>query len=298
MVPPVCPSFRPLILRKGIPAAAAIIAQSKLLVPADKALYKLRDETNTVKSLPLIASSVVSKKLASGAQVFVLDVKTGAGAFMDTEEGSVKLAKLMVRILQNNGKKAAAIISDMNSPLGEGVGGVLEVIDAIEVLEGKESRLSKLAILIAGKLISLAKNISLEAGKEQAASILKKGIALQKLKEIIHAQGGALDLFERSNRECILSCQEAQILSETDGFVEEIDCVTLGILARKYEEGGGYGMMVYPKVGVYYKKGDPIVKFYGKGAIQNELIDGIKKCFKFTKKERRENPLVYEIVES
>ena len=177
-------------------------------------MYKLRDETGTVKGLPLIASSVVSKKLASGAEVFVLDVKTGAGAFMETVADGEALASLMVRILKNSGKRAAAVLSDMNSPLGEGVGGVMEVIDAIEVLEGKQGRLRDLALTIAGKLVSLAKGVSDEAGKAEALAALNGGKALEKLTEMVAAQGGSLDLFEKEVRGKILSRQAGAVFAD------------------------------------------------------------------------------------
>lgn len=274
---------------------AAVVAQSRELVPADKALYKLRDETGTVKSLPLIASSVVSKKLASGAEVFVLDVKTGAGAFMDTVPEAEKLAGLMVRILKNSGKKAAAVISDMNSPLGEGVGGVMEVIDAIEVLEGKGGRLRDLALIIAGKILSLAKGVSDEAGVADAKDALDSGKALLKLKEMIAAQGGSLDLFQKQTRQKILLSLAGVAQATTDGFVAKIDCVKLGFLAREYEDGGGYGMLVPVKVGDFVKKGEPLVILYGKEAGEGALA-ALSGCFALSDDPITADPLVYRIV--
>ena len=275
---------------------AAIIAQSKELVPADKALYKLRDETGTVKSLPLIASSVVSKKLASGAEVLVLDVKTGAGAFMQSVEEGEALARLMVRILKDSGRRAAAVLSDMNSPLGEGVGGVLEVIDAIEVLEGKKSRLAQLSLLIAGKILSLAKNLSEEEGKREADELLESGKALDKLREIVAAQGGALDLFSPEKRGAILKKIAGSVSTEKGGYVREIDCIGIGNIAREFEAAGGYGMKVFPKVGSRLEGGDPLVTFYGEAAASAALSERIKKCFALSDDPVEENPLVYRIV--
>ena len=274
---------------------AAVIAQSKELVPADKAMYKLRDETGTVKSLPLIASSVVSKKLASGAEVFVLDVKTGAGAFMETVEEGTALAKLMVNILKKSGKKAAAVLSDMNSPLGEGVGGVMEVIDAVEVLEGKKSRLRDLALAIAGKIVALAKGVSDEEGAAQAAAALDSGKALSKLKEMIAAQGGALDLFEKQERASLLSQAAGIVRAEQDGYVAAIDCVKLGFLAREFEASGGYGMLVPVKVGSAVKKGDALVRLYGEAA-KGDALHALSACFSIVEARVKPDPLIYKTV--
>ncbi len=274
---------------------AAVIAQSKELVPADKAMYKLRDETGTVKSLPLIASSVVSKKLASGAEVFVLDVKTGAGAFMETVEEGTALAKLMVNILKNSGKKAAAVLSDMNSPLGEGVGGVMEVIDAVEVLEGKKSRLRDLALAIAGKIVALAKGVSDEEGAAQAEAALDSGKALRKLKEMIAAQGGALDLFEKQERASLLSQAAGIVRAEQDGYVAAIDCVKLGFLAREFEASGGYGMLVPVKVGSAVKKGDALVRLYGEAA-KGDALHALSACFSIVEARVKPDPLIYKTV--
>ena len=274
---------------------AAVIAQSKELVPADKAMYKLRDETGTVKSLPLIASSVVSKKLASGAEVFVLDVKTGAGAFMETVEEGTALAKLMVNILKNSGKKAAAVLSDMNSPLGEGVGGVMEVIDAVEVLEGKKSRLRDLALAIAGKIVALAKGVSDEEGAAQATAALDSGKALSKLKEMIAAQGGALDLFEKQERASLLSQAAGIVRAEQDGYVAAIDCVKLGFLAREFEASGGYGMLVPVKVGSAVKKGDALVRLYGEAA-KGDALHALSACFSIAEARVKPAPLIYKTV--
>ena len=275
---------------------AAVIAQSKELVPADKALYKLRDETNTVKSLPLIASSVVSKKLASGAEVFVLDVKTGDGAFMDTVEEGARLARLMVRILKSAGKRAAAFLTDMNSPLGEGVGGVAEVIDAIEVLEGARGRLRELALLLAGKLISLSKGVSDEAGAEEAKDLLDGGKALLKLKEIVAAQGGALDLFSPETRKYILSRTAGAVLSEKDGYIGKIDCVKLGNLAREYENQGAYGMFVRVKVGDPVRIGDSLAFLLDDKPATADFLGALRACFSVTDEKPPVTPLVYEIV--
>ena len=275
---------------------AAVIAQSKELVPADKALYKLRDETGTVRSLPLIASSVVSKKLASGAEVFCLDVKTGDGAFMEKVEDAVALAKLMVGILNAHGKKAVAVISDMNSPLGSYIGGETEVLDALDALSGKKSRLSELSLLIAAKLIALAKNVSEEKAFSEAELLLRSGKAREKLKEIVRAEGGETSLFEAENREKILRAESGTVFAEKSGYIGRIDCVRLGGLARRYEEIGGNGIFVPFKVGDAVGKGDALAVLKGSAKAGDAFLRELRECFELSEKKVPSFPLVFEIV--
>jgi len=274
----------------------AVIAQSKELVPADKAMYTLRDETNTVKSLPLIASSVISKKLASGAEVFALDVKTGSGAFMDTVEESVRLAELMVKILHAAGKRAAAVISDMDSPLGDYIGGVLEVSDALDVLDGKESRLYELSMVLASRIISLAKGISVAEGEVEARSAVKSGRAKAKLMEMVSAQGGETTLFDGNIRAKYRSSPLAEVRAEQAGYLSHIDCVTLGFAARDAEKQGGYGIYAPHKVGDYVEKGDLLFALYGEKAPQGDVISRLRGCVSFSDAPVVAPPLVHNIV--
>ena len=275
---------------------AAVIAQSKELVPADKALYKLRDETGTVRSLPLIASSVVSKKLASGAEVFCLDVKTGNGAFMEKVEDAVALAKLMVKILNAHGKKAVAVISDMNSPLGSYIGGETEVLDALDALSGKENRLSELSLLIAAKLIALAKGLSEEAAFSEAKRLLTSGAAREKLKEIVRAEGGETTLFEAEKRDAILREESGSVFSEKSGYLGKIDCVRLGELARRYEENGGNGIFVPFKIGDAVEKGDALAVLKGSAEVSPAFFRELGECFEITETRVPPFPLVFKIV--
>ena len=274
----------------------AVIAQSKELVPADKAMYKLRDETNTVKSLPLIASSVISKKLASGADVFALDVKTGSGAFMETVEDSIRLAELMVKILVSSGKKAAAVISDMDSPLGDYVGGVLEVSDALDVLDGKESRLYELSMVLASRIIALAKGISVEAAEREARDAVKSGRAKAKLMEMVSAQGGESSLFDGNIRAKYRSSPLAEIRAERGGSLSHIDCVTLGFVARDAEKQGGYGIFAPRKVGDYVREGDILFALYGIEPPSEDVIARLRGCMVFSDAPVEAPPLVYKIV--
>ncbi len=276
---------------------AAVIAQSKELVPADKALYKLRDETGTVKSLPLIASSVVSKKLASGADVFCLDVKTGNGAFMEGVEDSVALAEWMVKILKSHGKKAVAVISDMNAPLGDYIGGEAEVSDAIDCLSGKQSRLSELSLILSSKLISLAKGVSEDAGAEEATRLLRSGEALKKLMEIVRAEGGELSLFSEEKRKEIFAADVGSVFAEKSGYLKKIDCVSLGGIARKFEEKGGNGIFVPFKIGDPIEKGAALAVLKGKIEADPSILRELSACFDVSKTPVDPLPLVYGIVD-
>ena len=276
---------------------AAIIAQSKELVPADQALYKLRDETGTVKSLPLIASSVVSKKLASGADVFCLDVKTGDGAFMETVEDSVALAKLMVKILKAHGKKAVAVISDMNSPLGNYIGGETEVLDALDALSGAQNRLSELSILLSSKLIALAKGVSEEAAAKEARRLVESGKAREKLAEIVRAEGGELSLFTKERREEAIRADAGAVNAEKSGYLGKINCVSLGNLARRFEEAKGKGIFVPFKIGDRVEKGDALAVLKGTGEAKKEFLQELSDCFEVSEKEIKACPLVYEVIE-
>lgn len=269
---------------------ACIIAQTADLAPADKYIYKLRDETGYVMSLPLIASSVMSKKLACGSDVIVLDVKCGNGAFMKNIDEATALAKIMVEIGKNAGKKISAIVSDMNQPLGHNVGSYLETIEAIEVLEGKTGRLRDLSLILASKIVELGKNISFEQAKFEVEEYLNSGKALQKLKDIISAQSGDLSLFDKQYRENSLQ-NKIEIFSNCDGIISNIDCTKLGFLCRDYcKIETNKGLKLHKNLGESIKKGDKLITLYGSATDLDFpsifTIDGNKV----------ETKLVYEIV--
>lgn len=247
---------------------AAVIAASKNLAPADKKLYALRDTTATVESLPLIASSIMSKKLASGASAIVLDVKYGNGAFMKTKKDAEKLAKLMVKIGENFGKKIDFVLSDMNEPLGFNIGNKLEAYEAIELLSGKEGKLKDVTLDLAGKCISLGLNISYKEALKKAEEVVANKSALNKFKQMISSQGGSLELFDGLNLKPSLI-----VTAKNSGTLKQINCEKLGTLVgqmgatrQKITDQINYnvGVKTFHKLGSKINKGDTLFEIYAK----------------------------------
>lgn len=250
----------------------AIAGQTKNMAPADKKLYALRDVTGTVDSIPLIASSIMSKKLAAGADVIVLDVKTGSGAFMKTEEDSIKLAEEMVKIGNNVGRKTLAVISDMDEPLGYAVGNAIEVKEAIDTLNGHgPADLLELCLTI-GSLMAMGtgKADSVEEARKLLLEKLNDGSALKKFAEFVEAQGG--DSAPVFNTDLLPQASIVrEVTSPVDGYVSHIESDRVGISAMKL--GGGretkesaidlsVGILINKKVGDSVKKGEKIATLY------------------------------------
>lgn len=172
----------------------AITTSDVNMVPADKKLYALRDVTGTVSSLPLIASSIMSKKLATNADKIVLDVKVGEGALLNNKEDAIELAKIMVKIGKHFGKETIALITNMNSPLGNSVGNGLEVAEAIEALKGKgDSNFINLCIILASHMVSIGKNVDIEVAKQEVMENLNSGLAYQKFEQMVAYQQGNIN---------------------------------------------------------------------------------------------------------
>lgn len=250
----------------------AIAGQTKNMAPADKKLYALRDVTGTVDSIPLIASSIMSKKLAAGADVIVLDVKTGSGAFMKTEEDSIKLAEEMVKIGNNVGRKTLAVISDMDEPLGYAVGNAIEVKEAIDTLNGHgPADLLELCLTIGSLMaIGTGKAGSTEEARKLLVEKLDDGSALKKFAEFVEAQGG--DSAPVFNTDLLPQASIVrEVTSPVDGYVSHIESDRVGISAMKL--GGGretkeseidlsVGILINKKVGDSVKKGEKIATLY------------------------------------
>ncbi len=218
-------------------AGLAVAGQTGSLVPADKKIYALRNATATVDSIPLICSSIMSKKLATGADGIVLDVKVGDGAFMKTYDEAEKLAEAMVRVGKLAGRKCVAVITDMEKPLGRAVGNSLEVIEAIEALKGNApDDLMEVSLVLATEMLYTAGKGSSEECRKMAEEAVSSGKALAKLREMIELQGGKPDvidnykLFEQPKR-------SKEILADKDGYIAGISCEKTGLISLKLGAG-------------------------------------------------------------
>lgn len=254
----------------------SIMGQTLDLAPADKKLYALRDVTATVDNLSLIASSIMSKKLASGADAIVLDVKTGSGAFMKKEEDAFALAKEMVMLGNHAGRKTIAVVTDMDQPLGLAVGNALEVKEAIETLQGKGPQdFVKLCMTLGAQmLIAGGKAESETQAEEMLHGVIEDGSALRKLAEFVKAQGGdAAAVYDTSLLPKASIVEE--IMSEEEGYLEKLVCDEVGICALLL--GGGretkeseidlsVGLILHKKVGDYVKKGESLAAIHANDA--------------------------------
>ncbi|WP_338543892.1 pyrimidine-nucleoside phosphorylase [Paenibacillus tundrae] len=283
----------------------AVIGQSGNLTPADKKLYALRDVTATVNSIPLIASSIMSKKIAAGADAIVLDVKTGAGAFMKTAEDAKELAHAMVSIGNNVGRKTMAVISDMSQPLGLAIGNALEVKEAILTLQGKGPKdLEELCLALGRQMVFLAgKADSLEQAEEKLKEVIQNGKALEKFKHFLANQGGDASVVDHPDR-----LPQAQYLIEVpadqDGFVSGIVADEIGTAAmllgagratKESEIDLAVGLMLNKKVGDPVKAGESLVTIHANRKDVADVIAKIKE--NITIADKADAPvLVHDIV--
>lgn len=211
----------------------AMVGQTGNLAPADKKLYALRDVTSTVEAIPLIASSIMSKKLASGAEGIVLDVKVGEGAFMKSVREANQLAQTMINIGRNAGRKVTAIISDMSQPLGYAVGNILEMKEAIDTLKGEGPEdLTELSLVLASHMVFLAGiGEDIQQSRDLVEEQISNGQALEKFKEMVERQGGDVSYIEHPEK-FDLACRRIQVEAAKDGKISEINALEIGRLAE------------------------------------------------------------------
>lgn len=291
----------------------AVIGQTAHITPADKKIYALRDVTGTVDKMPLIASSIMSKKLAAGSDSIVLDVKCGRGAFMQNLDDAAELGETMVKIGNGAGRKTVAVITDMNQPLGLAVGNSLEVIEAIETLKGKGPEdITELSLKLSGVMICLGgKAKDYDEGYEMAKEALYSGVALKKLEEFIEAQGGDkrvvydYSLFKQATFSKDLLVQN-DLLDGEDAFVSRIDAQIIGKASQLTGAGRATkedsldlsaGILLNAKVGDKVKKGDKILTLYS--CDEKMLQSGyelVKEAFSFSDKAPAKDELVKKII--
>ena len=285
----------------------AVIGQTAHITPADKKLYALRDVTATVDNLGLIATSIMSKKLAAGSDAIVLDVKCGDGAFMERQEDAVKLARLMTEIGNSAGKRTVAVITDMSQPLGRAVGNSLEVMEAIETLQGKgPSDITLLSEKLSGMMIYLGgRAASPEEGYVMAKSALEDGRGLKKLREFIRMQGGKEEVTEDFSL-FPPHRVERTLTAEKDGYVAGIAARKIGMASQHAGAGRAAkedkidlsaGILLHKKVGDSVKAGEALATVYGNDA--EKVENGMKEAanaFSFSKEPAQLPELIKEII--
>lgn len=260
----------------------AVIGQSGNLTPADKKLYALRDVTGTVNSIPLIASSIMSKKIAAGADAIVLDVKTGDGAFMKTQEDAEELAHAMVRIGNHVGRKTIAIISDMSQPLGFAIGNALEVKEAIETLQGKGPKdLTELVLTLGSQMVILAgKAKTSEEAKEMLLDAIHNGKALAKFKEFLANQGGDASIVDDLTK-LPQAKYKIELPAKQSGYISRMVADEIGVASMILGAGRAtkedvidlaVGLVLHKKVGDKVEEGESILTIYS----NRENVEDVK----------------------
>ena len=285
----------------------AVIGQTGDLCPADKALYALRDVTGTVGSIPLIASSIVSKKLASGAGAIVLDVKTGSGALMQTVEESIELAKAMVEIGAKAGRPILALVTGMDQPLGTHVGNALEVKEAIDILSGRAGGDLLTVSLELGSRMLIASGIAkdVEDGKARMMDALRSGAGLQKLREMIEAQGGDGRVCEELAY-LPHAAYKLDVPATASGYVAKMDTTAIGYAAQGLGAGRAkktdmidpaVGLVMQVRLGDYVKEGEPLATLYlNKRELAGEAVSRMQEAVTIAKERPELPPLIYAAV--
>ena len=289
---------------------ACLVGQSPDLVPADKYLYALRDVTATVDCIPLIAASVMSKKLAGGAQYIVLDVKTGSGAFMPRLPDALELAQTLVEIGRMAGRRTLALVTDMSQPLGEAVGNALEVAEAIQVLQRRagaaSARFEILCIeLAAHALLLVGAETQLSEARRRALECLDSGDALQMFRRIVQSQGGDVHVLDNPSL-LPQSPVRLRVYLPQAGYIHAIDARRVGLLAVRLGAGRSrkedtidhaVGILILRHVGDHVEPSLPVAEIHARSEEQAEEIAGeLRGCFQVGEGAPRFEPLVYAVV--
>lgn len=287
----------------------SIIGQSGDLVPADKKLYALRDVTATIESIPLIAASIMSKKLAAGSDCILLDVKTGSGAFIKTLEDSIKLAEKMVSIGESFQKKTIALITDMDIPLGKNIGNSLEIKEVVETLKGNGPKdLTEISIKLASNMLYLAGKGKLEECEKMAEAVIKNGNAIDKFIEMVKAQGGNTQFIENLDK-FKSSKFKKEIFSKKgfEGYIIAMDTEGLGTTSTMLGAGRetiddtidfSAGIILEKKVGDFVKCGDLLATLFTNNSERLQIAEEkFIKSIIFGDKEPDKQPLIFARIE-
>ena len=284
----------------------SVVGQSASLAPADKKLYALRDVTATVDCIPLIASSIMSKKIATGSNSIVLDVKFGSGAFMKSYEGACQLAEKMVTIGKNCGKRMAAVVTDMSKPLGFTVGNTLEVIEAINLLKGAHiPDLFDECVVLAANMVSLAKKIPFDSAVDCVKESISSGAAYNKLTDWIMAQGGDISYIENTDK-FKSATYTVEVLAETGGYIVGMNTEKIGRCAGILGAGRvtvddkiDYcaGIIIDKKTGDYVCHGDRLCTLYTNNMV---VVSEVKRLYlsalKISSIQPQKTPIVYKTI--
>lgn len=284
----------------------AIVGQTGQLVPADKKLYALRDVTATVESIPLIASSIMSKKLASGSDTILLDVKVGSGAFMKNLDSARELAKTMVEIGDSFNKDTRAMLTDMDQPLGLAVGNILEVIEAVNTLKGNGPKDFVELCMSAAKIMLVQAKIvkNEEEAEKMLLEKINSGQAFEKLKEFIAAQGGDVSYIEDVSKFPKSEIIEP-IYSNVEGYINKIDALGIGTYAMKLGAGREVltdiidytaGIVLSKKIGDYVNKGEVLCYIHTNKSNYKEIIEGLDNLFEISSSKPVNHKIIYEII--
>ncbi|QUG41370.1 pyrimidine-nucleoside phosphorylase [Psychrobacillus sp. INOP01] len=284
----------------------AVIGQSGNLTPADKKLYALRDVTGTVNSIPLIASSIMSKKIAAGAGAIVLDVKTGDGAFMKTTDDARELAQAMVRIGNNVGRKTMAIISDMSQPLGRAIGNSLEIVEAIDTLKGNgPDDLTELCLTLGSQMVVVGEKAeTLEEAREMLLAVIEDGSALEIFKQFIKWQGGNEKIVDDISL-LPQASYKFEVPASKDGFITFMEADEIGTAAmllgagratKESEIDLAVGIVLNKKVGDSVSKGDSLATIYSNREDVQEVMDKLTQFIDIESTKKEAPPLIYEVI--
>ena len=285
----------------------SLISQSGNLTPADKKIYALRDVTATVESIPLIASSIMCKKIAAGSECIVLDVKMGSGAFMKNIEDATLLSKTMVDIGKMANRKTIALITNMDIPLGNAIGNILEVKEAIEVLKGKGPEdLTKICKELASYMYMLCTNKNIEECRNDVLEVIRNGKAFEKLKELVKAQGGNVELIEEPEKFDVAP-YVIRVYSEQSGYIAEMFTSNIGKLSVRLGIGrmqkedkvdSTAGIILNKKTGDYVQEGELLATLYTSKIDNIEEIQNLyRECIKFSTENRVNYELIYDIIQ-
>ena len=281
-----------------------VIGQSADLAPADKKLYALRDVTATVDSIPLIASSIMSKKLAAGSHSIVLDVKVGSGAFMKTVEDAEKLARTMVEVGKECGRNMRAVITDMDIPLGNFIGNALEVKEAVDVLKnGKRNDLYEVCVELAVEMVSLCLSVSEKDARMLVIDSIESGKAFAKMKEWISSQGGDASMLDDTSLLPSASCKKI-LKSDKSGYISHMDTEKIGnsaslLGAGRISKGDtidlSAGIELIKKTGDYVEAGDEIAVLHTSDAVRFAASEEVfKSALTYSEQKPKQLPLIFK----